>query len=147
MAMCKGGALVSNLDITKRAPYKAFIAAFKNVTFDEVSRGFEAFYEEYYGLLNVFDSFESLCKEIDGDKRYATFGLFTEEQVLNQTFDLDRDPIFFQKSLLNLCNNKFSQGNYTPLHIIEENLRSNMHNLYMKHKDYYCFKDLYNPKK
>jgi len=144
MAMCKGGALVSKLDISKRAPYKAFIAAFKNVTFDVISRGFEAFYEKYYGILDVFESFESLCKEIDDDKKQTTFWLFTEEQILQHTFDLDRDPIFFQNQLLRLYNTESSKGQYIPIPTIEEKLRSEMHNLYIKHRDYYCFKDLYN---
>lgn len=147
MAMCRGGALVSKLDITKRAPYKAFIAAFKNVTFDEVSRGFEAFYEKYYGLLNVFDSFELLCQEIDGDNKQTTFWLFTEEQILQHTFDLDRDPVFFQNQLLTIYEAELSKGKHIPISIIEERFRSYMHDIYMKHKDYYCFNDLYISKK
>lgn len=143
MAMCKGGALVSKLDITKRAPYKAFIAAFKNVSFDVISRGFEVFYEEYYGILDIFKSFESLCQEIDGDKKQTTFWFFTEEQILQHTFDLNRDPVFFQNQLSKLYKAELTKGKYTPIHIIEERLRSNMHSIYIKHKDHYCFKDLY----
>ena len=53
MAMCKGGALVSYLDIKQRDPYKLFIGAFKDVTVDAIARGFGEFYKKFNSVLDV----------------------------------------------------------------------------------------------
>ena len=53
MAMCKSIAMLSSLNPTDRAPYRVFICTTRDVSSYEIERGFEAFYENYFNLLNI----------------------------------------------------------------------------------------------
>lgn len=146
MAMCKGGALVSYLDIKQRAPYKLFIGAFKNVTVDAISRGFGAFYENFNSVLDIANAFNALCLEVDGHldaNQTRTFWMFSEEEILKQTFDLDRDPVFLAKQISRECEKELAKGVYIPVRVVEEKYRFIMHDIYVNNKDFYCFRDIY----
>ena len=48
MSMCKSIAMISSLNPEARAPYRAFICTVRDVTQDEIIRGFQVFYEKYF---------------------------------------------------------------------------------------------------
>ncbi|QGN22548.1 hypothetical protein [Elizabethkingia anophelis] len=138
--------MVSHLDVKKRAPYNLFIGAFRDVTVDTIARGFGAFYEHYNSVLDISSAFEALCLEVDGHLKpdnSRTFWAMTAEEVLEQTFNPDRDPVFFQKTISGIYENGLKSGQFKSISVIEEEIRNQMHNTYIDNRDYYCFKDLY----
>lgn len=146
MAMCKGGALVSHHEIEKRAPYKAFVASFKDIMTDDITRGFLAFYENYNHILDIFNAYEAMCIEVDGTSKLSsksTFWMFTEEQILEKVVDLDRDLVHLNKMISYIQELEYRKGNYISLAMAEDFLRSEMHERYVKYKSFHCFHDLY----
>lgn len=145
MSMCKGGALVSYIEPEKRAPYLAFIGAFRNLTEDEVARGFSAFYDRYSNALDISAGMEALDAEIDGiNPQKKTFWCLTSESIFDSIFDPDRDPENFRKMVREQLFNHISRGetDYTWARV-ENNIRNLLRETSKKHKDYYCFKDFY----
>jgi hypothetical protein len=138
MAMCKGTAFVMGIKPEERAPYRAFIASPKNVPEDDIARGFSAFYNEYYNVLDISAAMNALKNEI-GD----TFELYTAEWVFDKVFDPDRYPAFFNSMVTNIFNEK----RIADFTITIEKVREDIRDILLKtreHRDYYCFVDLYN---
>lgn len=144
MAMCKGGAIISYIEPEKRAPYKAFIGAYRDVSEDEVARGFSAFYGSYTTMLDIVDGMNALCLEIDGENQSKkTFWCFTEEYVFDATFNPDRDSKHFNKMVREqLCNHINRGETHYTWALVEYNIRKLLKDTSEKHRDYYCFKDI-----
>ncbi len=144
MAMCKGAGLISYIDSEQRAPYKAFIGAFRDVSVDEVSRGFSAFYGSYTNVLDISEGMDALDAEIDGiNAQKKTFWCFTAESIFDSTFNPDRDPKHFNKMVREQLIRHITNGdtNYTWA-IVEYNIRKLFKETSDKHRDYFCFKDI-----
>lgn len=144
MAMCKGGAILSYIEPEKRAPYLVFVASHRDLTVDEVSRGFSAFYNEYTRQLDITKGMDALTLEIDGTspKKY-TIWRFTSEEVFDLTFNPDRDPENFKLIVeRQLANHKARGEAHYTLKKVEKNIRMILKETTDKYKDYYCFKDI-----
>lgn len=145
MAMCKGASLISHIEPEKRAPYLAFIGAFRDLTQDEISRGFIAFYERYTTVLDINDGMEALDAEIDGvNPNSKTFWCLTSERIFDSIFNPDIDIKHFNNMVREQLINHISKGEtkYTwP--IVEYEMRKMLKNKAEKYRNYYCFKDLY----
>ena len=76
MAMCKSIAMISSINPEKRAPYRAFICTTRKVTSDEIYRGFLAFYDKYFNLLDVSHALTALQNELKDDNEYSPFQAF-----------------------------------------------------------------------
>lgn len=146
MAMCKGGALISSLEPQKRAPYLAFIGAFRVVTQDEIARGFNAFYTNYTGALDLGKGMEALTLEIDGKKpKKKTFWTFTSEHVFDEVLDPDLNPENFQKMVREQLIKRlveFGELGHTKASV-ELEMRNHLINTSKKYRDNYCFKDFF----
>ena len=64
MAMCKSIAMISSINPELRAPYRAIICTTRPVSADEIYRGFIAFYENYYNLLDIIEAIKAIQKVI-----------------------------------------------------------------------------------
>lgn len=92
LAMCYGGAIISTIEPEKRAPYKACISSYREVSVDEVARGFSAFYSSYTSPLDIVRGVNELQSELSSaNNHFGPFHIFTSRDVFLQTFDLDRD--------------------------------------------------------
>ncbi len=145
MAMCKGGAILSYIEPEKRAPYLAFVGSHRDLTVDEVSRGFSAFYNEYTRQLDISKGMDALTLEIDGiNPIKPTIWRFTSEEVFDLTFNPDRDPNNFKLIVeRQLANHKARGEEHITLKTVEKNIRMMLKETSEKHKDFYCFKDIY----
>lgn len=143
MAMCKGGAIVSYLDVNKRAPYRAFIGAFRNLSPDEIAKGFAAFYADYYNMLDTFKCLDSMNQELGAEPK--TFWLMAQEEVFNAVLDPYRD----RKAFVDIVSKNTKK--YRKLHKLSQREMIRIATKQMlddrkNKKDYFCFKDIYSDK-
>ena len=97
MSMCFGGALITQFEPEKRAPYRAFIGTGSTIKAGVLLDGFSAFYENYHNLLDSFAAFEAMKKAtIDSSTGKSPFWMMTSEDVFQKTLDPDRDPDNFK---------------------------------------------------
>lgn len=144
MAMCKGGAIMSYFEPEKRAPYRAFIGANRDVTVDEVARGFSAFYGCYTHMLNIVESMKALDTEIDGISPKKTFWCFSAEYIFDATLNPDRDSKHFNKSVTEQLYSHIIKGEtHHTWAQVEYNLRRFLKETSDKYRDYYCFNDIF----
>src|SRR5690606_16574054 len=145
LSMCKGGAIISYIEPDKRAPYRACIGASRDLTEDEVARGFSAFYDRYTNMLNIAEGMEALDAEIDGiNPEKKTFWCFSAESIFDLTFNPDRDPKQFRKIVREQLINHIARGetHYTWAQV-EYKIRNLLKDTSDKFKDYYCFRDVF----
>ncbi|MBG6169965.1 hypothetical protein IWQ47_003050 [Aquimarina sp. EL_43] len=146
MAMCKGAALISSLEPKKRAPYLAFIGAFRNLTQDEIVRGFYAFYTNYTNALDIKKGMEAITLEIDGkNPKKKTFWCYSSEYVFDEVLDPDLNPqklkeMAKEESIKRLV--EYGETNHT-LESVELEMRALLEDTSKKYRDNYCFKDFF----
>jgi len=146
MAMCKGGSLISSLEPEKRAPYLAFIGAFRNITENEIVRAFNAFYTNYTGPSDIDKGMEALNMEIDGkNPKKKTFWIYSSEHVFDQVLNPDLNPDNVKKMVKEqLAKRLIEHGELGHTWAsVEYEIRNHLINTSKKYRDYYCFKDFF----
>lgn len=138
MAMCKSIAMISAIDVEKRAPYRAFICTTRLVTSDEINRGFLAFYEKYFNLLDITQALDALQEEVKDENGYSPFQALSAESVFDEIFNPDKNISDLVDSLLKQLDNPVTDSTKFP--ILVQRLLKNLHNRFY---NYYNFKDLY----
>lgn len=140
MAMCKSIAMISSIDIEKRAPYRAFICTTRKVTGDEIYRGFEAFYTCYFNLSNIQESMKMLQNEVKDSNGYSPFQILSAESVFDEIFDGSR-------SIENLVISQLKEQNISITDSTKKDMsntiRRILQEIHGRCYDYYNFKDLY----
>ena len=141
MAMCKSIALISSINPEERAPYRAFICTTRPVCADEIYRGFMAFYENYYSMLDIIEAIKAIQKEVKDPNGFSPFQALTAESVFNETFDPNRtnisEVVEAQLTRLNIPVTETTKS------IMEKHLRKLLSDIHDNFYDYYNFKDLY----
>lgn len=140
MAMCKSIAMISSINLEERAPYRAFICTTRIVNSDEIYRGFMAFYDSFYNLLDITQALNSLQEEIKDKNGYSPFQILTAESVFDDTLNPNRNIsnlVDYQLERLNMPNTEITRS------IISDSIRRLLKELHDRFYDYYNFKDLY----
>lgn len=102
LSSCVGGGIISHIEPEQRAPYRAIIANTRAVTMADAQKGFEAFYADYYNLLDFPKAISALNGEIDfskdlpNGKKKTEFFIMTAEHSFDEVFNPDRDPAHFE---------------------------------------------------
>lgn len=139
MSMCKSIAMISSLNPEARAPYRAFICTVRDITQDEIIRGFQVFYEKYFYLLDIHKAYKALEKEtsING---ISPFQILIAEDVFNETFNPNRNInslVIEQLKSLNITINEDSKRK------MSDTIRKILKEIYDKHQEFYNFRDIY----
>lgn len=140
MSMCKSIAMISSINPEERAPYRAFVCTTRIVNSDEIYRGFMAFYENYYNLLDIAQALKSLQEEVKDKNGFSPFQILTAESVFDDTFNPNRnisDLVNLQLERLNLPNTEITRS------IMSDSIRRLLKELHDRFCDYYNFKDLF----
>jgi len=148
MASCFGASLISYLDPMKRAPFLAFVGARRILAEEEVRRAFSAFYQEYTNPLDIDKSMKAINFEIDeGDLNKQTFLCFTSEKLFDMTLDYMQNPEHF-KIMVQTKLEEFNKTSDVQITFsdMENQLATFLKDTVMKNKDFFCFKDLRNPR-
>lgn len=140
MAMCKSISMISAIDPEKRAPYRAFVCTTRVVSSDEIYRGFLAFYDNYFNLLDIAQAINALQEEIRDDNGFSPFQVLSAENIFCETFNSNRN-------ISGLVDNQLERLNMprteTTKSIMSDYLRILLKDLHDRFYNYYNFKDLY----
>lgn len=142
MAMCYSIPILGSVDPTKRAPFKAVLLTNKDVTVDEVERGFTAFYNNYKNPLDVFKATEIIRDEVNkGENASSPFHLIVADNVFDLLTNPDRDPMGFKHIVNdNFCRLKAVNAEYTRERA-EKEIRAMLVELAKMGRDYFLFWD------
>lgn len=140
MAMCKSIAMISSIDLEKRAPYRAFICTTRKVTSDEINRGFLAFYDNYFNLLDISQALNALQNEVKDDNGYSPFQALSAESVFDETFSPHRNISELVDNQLERLHIPKTEMTKT---LISNSIQSLLKDLHEKFYDHYNFRDLF----
>ena len=140
MAMCKSIAMISAIDPEKRAPYRAFICTTREVSYDEIYKGFLAFYEKYFNMLDIVQALTALQEEVKDEKGYSPFQALSAENVFDETFNPNRNISGLVDNQLEQLNIPITDSTRSSMTYFIRQLLEDLHN---KFYSYYNFKDLY----
>ncbi|WP_289740967.1 hypothetical protein [Muribaculum intestinale] len=140
MAMCDSIAMISNISIEQRAPYRAFICTTREMYPDELYEGFLSFYEKFCNLLDVSEAMTALQKEILDENGRSPFQLLSAEAVFEETLSSTRNIDDLCVNQLNRMVQPITQEN---LERMRGQIRELLVELQSKYSDYYNFRDLY----
>lgn len=140
MAMCKSIAMISSIDIEKRAPYRAFICTTRVVSPDEIYGGFLAFYEKYFNMLDIEQALIALQEEVKDENGHSPFQALSAENVFDETLNPNRN-------ISDLVDNQIERLNMPKTETIKtmmfDNIRLLLKELHDRFYGYYNFRDLY----
>lgn len=103
LSSCVGGGILSYIEPEKRAPYRAIIGNTRDVFMKDAQKGFAAFYENFYDMLDFPNAIKALNGEIDfteeiqPGREKTQFFIMSAEHSFDEVFNPDRDPAHFEK--------------------------------------------------
>lgn len=142
LSMCYSIPILGSIDPTQRAPFKAILLTNKDVTVDEVERGFTAFYDSYKNLLDVFKATSIIRDEVNkGDETTSPFHLMVADHIFDLLTNPDRDPDGFAHIVNDtFCRLKAQYPEYTKERT-EKEIRAMLNDLAKKGRDYFLYRD------
>lgn len=143
MSMCYSLPILGSVDPTKRAPFKAILLTNKDVTVDEVERGFVIYFQNFKNILDVFRATGAIRGEVNkGDETSSPFHLMVADTIFDLLTDPDRDPEGFSHIVNdNFCRLKALNPEYTKERT-ETEIRAMLDDLAKTGKDYFTFRDV-----
>lgn len=145
LAMCFGGATISTIQPEKRAPYRAIVAPYKEVPAGAVEDGFKAFYDVYDNMMDLPKAFTEIQKSAVDDTGRPYFDVLTSENIFDQTFDPDRDPVNTRRMAELQCMRLTGSCCKESVDAFELQIRTMLQAVIMAFRDHYLFKDIYKP--
>lgn len=142
LSMCNSLPILGCIDPTKRAPFKAILLTNKDVTVDEVERGYTAFYNNYKNPLDTFKATSAIQSEVNyGDENTSPFHLLVADTIFDWFVDLNRDPAGFAHIVNeNFCRLKALNPEYTRERT-ETEIRAFMDELAKNGRDHFLYWD------
>ncbi len=141
-AMCYSISLIAAVNPALRAPFKAIIITRRDVTVDEILRGYTEYFMVYRNCLDIGPAKEAMRKEVNsGTIETSPFEMITSEWLFDEITNPDRDPAAFQQiTNIKFCELKAKDSSYTRERVDKE-IRDFFHSLAENGKDYYTFAD------
>ena len=142
LSMCNSLPILGCIDPTKRAPFKAILLTNRDVTVDEVERGFIAFYNNYKNPLDTFKATGVIRGEVNnGVENSSPFHLLVADTIFDWFVDLNRDPEGFAHIVNeNFCRLKAMNPEYTR-EKTEAEIRGFINDLAKNGRDYFLYRD------
>lgn len=141
LAMCYSLPILGSVEPTKRAPFKAVLLTRRDVTVDEIERGFVTFYSQYRNPLDFFKAIEAMREEVN-DGYNSPYVYMVADTIFDMMTDPDRDPEGFKHIVNdNFCRHKAMNPEYTRERT-EAEIREFLNELAKNGKDFFTFRDL-----
>jgi hypothetical protein len=142
LSMCNSLPILGCIDPTKRAPFKAILLTNRDVTVDEVERGFIAFYNNYKNPLDTFKATGAIRDEVNnGVENSSPFHLLVADTIFDWFVDLNRDPNGLAHIVNeNFCRLKAINPEYTRERT-ESEIRGFINDLAKNGRDYFLYWD------
>lgn len=106
MSVCEGGGMMTRLEPWNRAPFMAFIANTRPVSFNDAAIGFPLFYKYYRSPLDFSRALDALNNSIDftvtlpDGRKKTEFFVYSSRELFEQVMNPDRDPDNFKNIAL-----------------------------------------------
>lgn len=143
MSMCYGGALISQIEPEKRAPYRAFVGTGGDIKAGVLLDGFTAFYENYHNSLDSFAAYKAMKDAtVDAITGKSPFWFMASEDVFQRTFDPDRDPDNFKHIVNEQFVKQKSEGRNVTKEQVANELRELLNETHKRYYENFTFKDL-----
>ena len=143
MSMCYGGAMITEFEPEKRAPYRAFIGTGRAIRAGTLLDGFSAFYENYHNLRDVFSAYEAMKKAaIDSATGECPFWFMSSEDVFKKTLDPDRDPDSFRHIVNEQYVRQKVEGKDVSWNQVEAKVREILIETHKRYFEHYTFRDI-----
>lgn len=143
MSMCYGGALISQIEPEKRAPYRAFVGTGGEIKAGVLLDGFTAFYENYHNLLDSFAAYKAMKDAtVDATTGKSPFWFMASEDVFQRTFDPDRDPDNFKHIVNEQFVKQKSEGKNVTKEQVANEIRELLNEMHKRYYENFTFKDL-----
>lgn len=140
MSMCYSIAMISDINLEDRAPYRAFICTTREMYPHELYEGFVSFYEKYFTILDVCTAMKTIQKEIHDKNGNSPFQILSAENVFDETLSANRNIDDLCVQQLNRIGASITSENI-------EKIRGKIHKIFLelrnKYSDYYNFRDIY----
>lgn len=141
LAMCYSLPILGSVDPTKRAPFKAVLFTRRDVTVDEIERGYVTFYSQYRNPLDFFNAIEAMRDEVNDDHD-SPYAYMVADTIFDMMTNSDRDPEGFKHIVNdNYCRLKAMNPEYTRERT-EAEIRGFLNELAKNGKDYFTFRDV-----
>lgn len=143
-AMCYSISLMAEILPSLRAPFNAAVITRRDVTVDEIERGYSTYFQIYRNSLDIGPAKDAMRKEVnDGDVKNSPYEMLIANWLFDQITNPDNNPIGFPHIVNHwYCVKKSEDPSYTKERV-ETEIRSLFKDIASKGKDYYLYKDLY----
>ena len=141
LSSCVGGGILSHIEPEKRAPYRAIIGNTRSVMKADARKGFEAFYADYYNMIDFPKAIKALNEAIDFSEELAPgrqeFFIMTAEHSFDEVFNPDRDPVHFRT----LVDRLLPPNPLIPQELRVEKAKELLRKRGEQLKPHFCFQD------
>lgn len=143
LSSCFGGGILSHIEPEKRAPYRAIIGNTRPVTVPDAHKGFEAFYADYYNMLDFPKAIKALneaidfSEELEPGRQKTEFFIMTAERSFDEVFNPDRDPVHFRT----LVDKLMSPNPAIPQELRVEKAKGLLRKRGEELRAHFCFQD------
>ena len=143
-AMCYSIPLIADIMPSLRAPFNAIVITRRDVSVDEIKRGYSTYFQIYRNCLDIGPAKDAMRQEVnDGNVMNSPFEMITASWLFDQITNPDNNPIGFPHVVNHwFCVKKSQDPSYTKERV-EEEIRGLFKVIAEKGKDYYLYKDLY----
>ena len=143
-AMCYSLPFMAAINPSLRAPFKAIVITRRDVSPDEILRGYSVYFSMYKNILDIGPAKDAMRNEVnDGDSTSSPFEMITADWLFEQITNVDNNPEGFPHIVNErYCIMKSKDPSYTRERV-ETEIRQEFHRLAVEGKDYYSFADLW----
>jgi hypothetical protein len=97
LAVCKGGNLIGVIAPEERAPFKAIVTTFREISIFSIQTGFEEFYDHFFFSFDIGESTNKFNRIARSPSNHMT--LITAEFIFDKLSDIERDQENKQKQV------------------------------------------------
>lgn len=144
IATCYSFPFTWSIDITQRASFKTVVFTKRDMTTDEIERGFQAYYEHFANLLDFQKGLGAIQNEInEGDPHWSPFQMMVADWAFDQISNPDNNPNFQEVVMTQFARMRDTNPNLTPA-LLEADMRKKFAFIREHGRDFFLLKDLYN---
>ena len=142
-AACYTFPFLWSIDITERSSFRAALFTMRNMTVDEIERGFLSYYERYFNLLDVSKALTAIQEEVyDEDRNRSPFQLITAEWAFDQISNPDNNPNFKEIVMTQYAKMSITSPEITP-YDVEQDIRKKLNFIRTHNRDIFLCKDMH----
>lgn len=142
IATCYSFPFTWSIDISQRASFKTVVFTKREMTADEIERGFIEYYQDFFNILDSFNSLNAIQKEVnDGDPHKSPFQIMVADWAFDQISNPENNPDFHKVISSLYVKLKLSNPSITKAEV-ERDCKNILALIRENGRDYFLLKDL-----